>query len=179
MNWKRVRLSAGAAVGTALGLTFGAMGLASCEIARPFAGPGYSKKRGVTLPGAGETVTVGITNAQVDGATRKVFDDFTQQTIESLPSNDGFIGYSVRSRVLGNEVWTMTVWRDEAALDGFVGSSTHRAAMRQGLSPVIRAKFLRFAVATSDVPPKWDEVLARLEGVEFTNYRRVDGEAAR
>lgn len=147
--------------------------LASCGAARPFRGPGYSKSEGVTLPGAGPTVWVGITNAQVDSGTRGVFDDFTRQTIESLPSNDGYIGHSVRARVLGNEVWTMTIWRDEASLDAFVSSPTHRAAMRKGLPPVIRAKFLRFEHPTSEVPPTWDDMLKRLEAVEFKEYDRT------
>jgi heme-degrading monooxygenase HmoA len=144
--------------------------LVGCAGASAFSGPGYSKRQGVTLDGVGTTVMVGITNAQVDGATRAVFDRYTRETIESLPSNDGFIGYAVRSRILGNEVWTMTVWRDEAALDAFVRSPAHRAAIRRGLSPVVRAKFLRFEVPNSEVPPTWEDVLERLEHVEFVEY---------
>lgn len=151
-------------------------GAASCEVARPFSGPGYTKGRGVTLEGAGPTVMVGITNAQVDGATRGVFDEYTRKTIESLPMNPGFIGYSVRSRVLGNEVWTMTIWRDEASMEQFVGSPVHRAAMREGLAPVRRARFLRFELETSEVPPRWEDVLRRLEATEFKDYRREGGD---
>ncbi len=168
MKAKVIAIASAFAVGTAAVLS-----LASCEIARPFRGPGYSKSEGVTLPDAGPTVWVAVTNAQVDNATRGVFDDFTRQTIESLPSNDGYIGHSVRARVLGNEVWTMTIWRDEASLNDFVGSPTHRAAMRKGLPPVIRAKFLRFEHPTNEVPPTWSDMLKRLEAVEFKEYDRT------
>jgi heme-degrading monooxygenase HmoA len=171
MKGRLVRVLCFAAGGVAA--VFGA---ASCELARPFSGPGYTKGRGVTLEGVGQTVMVGVTNAQVDGATRGVFDEYTRRTIESLPSNPGFIGYSVRSRVLGNEVWTMTVWRDEAAMEQFVGSPVHRAAMREGLAPVTRARFLRFEVGTSEVPPRWEDVLRRLEAIEFKDYGGERGE---
>jgi heme-degrading monooxygenase HmoA len=147
-----------------------AFGLVGCAVARPFSGPGYTKHQGVTLDGAGTNVVVGVTNAQVDGAARGVFDEFTRRTIESLASNDGFIGYSVRSRPLGNEVWTMTVWRDSPALDSFVQSPAHRAAMREGLAPVVRAKFLRFEVPAAEVPPTWESVLDRLKRVEYVYY---------
>lgn len=155
-----------------------AVGLSGCQLATPFRGPGYSSREGVTLPGAHVTVWVGITNAQVDGRTRGVFDEYTRKVVRSLPEHDGFIGHSLRSRVLGNEVWTMTVWRDEAALDAFVSSPSHRSAMREGLAPVIRARFLRFELAASAVPPAWSEVLGRLEGVEFTNYAPPDARAS-
>lgn len=163
-------------IGAAIG---GASSIAGCAMATPFRGPGYSSRNGVTLAGVGETVWVGITNAVVNGSTRKVFDDYTRKVVRSLPTNDGFIGSSVRSRIFGNEVWTMTVWRDEAALDAFVSSPSHRAAMREGLAPVIRAKFLRCEVPRASVPPTWDDVLRQLEGVEYTNYDQGSAESPR
>ncbi len=164
-----MRVGAGAALLVCASVA-SVMGLGGCALASPFRGPGYSSREGVVLPGVGETVWVGITNAQVDRATRRVFDDHTRKVIDGLPASDGFVGYSLRSRILGNEVWTMTVWRDEEALDGFVSSSVHRAAMREGMSPVIRAKFLRFELPSDAVPMSWDEVLVRLDDVAFVNY---------
>jgi heme-degrading monooxygenase HmoA len=164
--WRLVLTAAVTMVAAAVGL----QGLAGCQMASRFRGPGYSRSNGVTLAGTGETVTVGITHALLDGRKRGVFDDYTRKTIASLPSNDGFIGSTVRTRVFGNEVWTMTVWRDEAALDGFVRSPTHRAAMREGIGAVTKAQFLRFQLPKEAVPPTWDDVMTRLKSVPFVDY---------
>lgn len=148
----------------------GLQSLAGCAIASPFRGPGYERGRGVTMPGTGETVTVGITHAVLDGKTRAAFDDYTNRTIASLPKNDGFIGHSARTRLFGNEVWTMTAWRNEAALEAFSVSPTHLAAIREGLSAVNQAQFLRMQVPKDQVPPSWDDVLARLKDVPVIDY---------
>lgn len=146
------------------------VGLSGCQLATPFSGPGYDPERGVTLADAGDTVTIGITNAIARPFKRAAFDDYTRRVIKSLPKNDGYVGHSVRSRILGNEVWTMTMWRDEDALNAFVRSDMHRAAMREGLSGVRRAKFLRMPWPRASLPPTWDEILARLESVAFVEY---------
>lgn len=151
-------------------LTMSVVGLSGCQLATPFAGPGYDRERGVTLADAGDTVTIGVTNAVVRPFQRAAFDDYTRRVIKSLPENNGYIGHSVRSRILGNEVWTMTMWRDEDALNAFVRSDTHRAAMREGLSGVKRAKFLRSQWPRTSPPPTWDDILARLESVAFVEY---------
>ncbi|MFN5946808.1 MAG: antibiotic biosynthesis monooxygenase family protein [Phycisphaerae bacterium] len=144
--------------------------LASCQMAAPFKGPGYTPGKGVTLPGATDTVWIGLTNAQLDGSNRAVFDDYTNRVIRDLPSREGHIGHSVRTRVFGNEVWTMTIWRDEAALNAFVRAPVHREAMREGISAVKSARFARFAWPASQVPPSWTEAKRRLSEVEPVTY---------
>jgi heme-degrading monooxygenase HmoA len=168
-NRRRAWLAPVSAALVALAAIAGLHVVAGCQVASPFRGPGFDRKRGVTLPDAGNTVTVGITHAILAG-DRSTFDDSTRKTIDSLPTNDGFIGFSVRSRVFGNEVWTMTAWRDEASLDAFVASPVHRAAMRSGLSAVARAQFLRLQVPKETMPLSWDEVLTKLENVPFVDY---------
>lgn len=144
--------------------------LMSCQVATPFKGPGYARGKGVKLPGATDTVWIGLTNAQLDGSNRATFDDYTNRVIRDLPNRDGYIGHSVRTRVFGNEVWTMTVWRDEAALNTFVRAPIHREAMREGISAVKSARFARFAWPASQVPPSWDEAKRRLSEVEPVTY---------
>lgn len=170
----RTRLGVLATVGdvliaAALGLTGAA--LAGCELATPFTGDGYRSGTGVTLPSAGDEVAVGVTHAVLDGNRREAFDEATRNVIASLPGLDGYIGHSVRARVLGNEVWTMTVWRDAEALDAFVRSPAHRAAMASGLPAVKRAQFMRLTWPTATAPPSWDEILVRLLDVRFVEYR--------
>ncbi|HEX8876543.1 MAG TPA: antibiotic biosynthesis monooxygenase family protein [Phycisphaerales bacterium] len=147
-----------AALATLAGL---ASTLGSCALATPFSGPGRSSD--------GDRVFVAVTNAVLHPDKRRAFDDHTRRVIESLPSHEGYLGHSVRGRVLGNEVWTMTMWRDEESLDAFIESPVHRTAIREGLSGVRTAKFLRFEWS-DETPPGWAEILRRLEGVEPIDY---------
>lgn len=147
-------------------------GLLSCEVSTPFRGPGYSRGRGVTLVDAGPEVVVALTHATLDGRTRGLFDLSTQKVLDSIVESPGLIGYSVRTRVLGNEVWTMTVWRDEAALDAFAGSAAHREAIRMGMPAVIDAQFHRMMVPASEVPPTWSAVKRVLKEVPTRSYAK-------
>lgn len=145
--------------------------LASCGVATPFRGTGWSASRGVTLPDAGPTVWVGVTNALLDGAKRGPFDRHTRLVLASLPDQEGYIGHSVRGRILGHEVWTMTVWRDADVLEAFIESAVHVEAIRQGLPAVRRAKFVRFEWPADRVPPAWADVLTRLDAATAIEYR--------
>ncbi|XVJ58155.1 MAG: hypothetical protein HEQ23_01655 [Tepidisphaera sp.] len=152
--------------------------LPSCEVATPFRGPGYARPDGVILPGAGPTVWVAVTYAVLDNSSRGTFDDYSRKVVESLPQNDGYIGHSVRAKLLGNKMWTMTVWRDEPALNSFVRSPLHREAVRKGLGGVLRGKFLRFEHPTDSAPPSWDDVLAQMQTIEYIEYGSANAGAA-
>jgi heme-degrading monooxygenase HmoA len=152
--------------------------LPSCEVATPFRGPGYARPDGVILPGAGPTVWVAVTYAVLDNSSRGTFDDYSRKVVESLPQNDGYIGHSVRAKLLGNKMWTMTVWRDEPSLNSFVRSPLHREAVRKGLGGVLRGKFLRFEHPTDAAPPSWDEVLAQMHAIEYIEYGSANAEPA-
>lgn len=159
-----------AGMGGAAALALGVLGLSGCALASPFAGTGYDEDRGVINPGAGDRVVVVITQAQLGRADRGEFDDHTRRVIRDLPNHEGYIGHSVRTRVLGDEVWTMTVWRDEAAMERFVTSPVHSAAIRAGLPAVRRAKFVRESWPAWAVPPTWGQALRRLDAEAFVEY---------
>jgi heme-degrading monooxygenase HmoA len=165
----------------AVGLAASALALLtlpSCEVATPFRGPGYARPDGVILPGAGPTVWVAVTYAVLDNSSRGTFDDYSRKVVESLPQNDGYIGHSVRAKLLGNKMWTMTVWRDEPSLNSFVRSPLHREAVRKGLGGVLRGKFLRFEHPTDAAPPSWDDVLAQMQAIEYIEYGSASAGAA-
>lgn len=144
--------------------------LTGCRLATPFAGTGYSSEGGVTLPDARDTAWIAITHAELIADKRAKFDEYTDLVVSSLPDNDGYIGHSIRARILGNKVWTLTVWRDEAALNAFVRSPKHRKAMRLGLSGVARAQFLRMELPLDAVPPSWKKIDNLLQKTEFVDY---------
>ena len=138
--------------------------LGGCATATPFRGPGYDPKAGVTLPGA-EPVIVAITQATLgdESDSRAVFWDHVSRVEASLGNRPGFVGYSKRAEVFGDEAWTMTVWADEASLTAFVRSDVHQAAIREVFGRLADARFARFAVEREDVPVSWDQALVRLD----------------
>jgi len=92
---------------------------------------------------------------------------FIRQTraIQSqLESSNGLVGYSLRAQLLGKKSWTLSVWKDEAALAEFVRKAPHAGTMKD-LRPQLTdaRRFVRWKVAGSDVPPKWDDALRRID----------------
>ena len=58
----------------------------------------------------------------------------TLRIMRALRSSDGLVGYSLKADLLRKTFWTVSAWRDDAAVAEFVRSDTHRAAM-VGLQP--------------------------------------------
>jgi heme-degrading monooxygenase HmoA len=130
--------------------------LAGCTIATPF------RSAAPAAPGPDRVVLV-LTHAVVEPVRRAAFDEHTRRVLESLPGQPGLLGYSVRRQVLGNEAWTMTVWRDEAARARFVASDVHRAAIAAGAPALRSVRFLRIEIAAAELPLSWSRALALLD----------------
>jgi heme-degrading monooxygenase HmoA len=113
--------------------------LSACQLATPIKGPGIARSGSFAAEKVGPKVFVGVTNAVLGAADRSEFDRHTRRVVKSLPTQAGYVGHSVRTRVFGNEVWTMTIWESHAALTAFVRSPVHQAAMREGLDAVTTA----------------------------------------
>lgn len=160
--------------------------LASCaEVATPFRGPGYDASTRTLIPAQiddnnndqleheasqGHTYVLALTNATLDRSRRGIFDDYTRKLEKSLPDTPGLVGFSIRARPLGSEVWTMTLWRSDEAADDFVGSPLHRKAMRAAMPAVLTSRFYR-GPWTSAKPPTWAEAKTLLESSPVNDYR--------
>lgn len=136
--------------------------LGGCTIATPYR----------SLPGQaaepGETRVVALTHAVLDPATRRDFDRQTEKIFNVLGQQPGIVGYSVRRQLFGNEVWTMTVWRDEASRARFVTSQMHRDGIADGGKAVRQGRFVRIEVPAAEAPIPWDRALALLESSAAT-----------
>ena len=142
-----------------IGLVAGAFALlGGCTISTPFKGPGYDRDDGVTGDRSGATVVVALTHA-VLGPERRNFDRGVDRVVDSLAQQPGLIGSSLRRELFGNEAWTMTVWRDAAALDAFVRSSVHQQAIRDGAGDLAGANFSRFELPAAALPIDWETAL--------------------
>lgn len=137
--------------------------LVGCTIAAPFKGPGYEPKKGITLEEV-DTVYVGLTLAELkkDPDLQAKFWYHVKKVEESLESLPGFIGYSKRTRLFGNQAWTMTVWTDEESLDNFVQSEVHQTAIRESMDALENANFARAELKREEIPISWEDALELL-----------------
>ena len=104
-------------------------------------------------------VVVGITHVTTgdDSSRNEIFWDHTMRVVDSLPAHKGYLGHKIRKQLFGNEAWTMTVWKDEKALQNFISGEKHSDAIQNGLDAVVKARFVRLMISKSDVPMSWDD----------------------
>ena len=72
-----------------------------------------------------------------------------------LATADGLIGYSLDANLLAKTFWTLSVWRDQEALDSFARGEPHRgviAAIRPHMKPTT---FVTWTSTGSEIPVKW------------------------
>jgi len=146
---------------------FSALVISGCTLATPFRGPGYEPGKGVIIKNQ-STVMVGLTHVVFhdDRTHRPAFWTHVDNVEDSLTEQPGFVGYSKRNQLFGNEAWTMTVWSDEQSMEDFVLSKDHRTAMRKGMDAIKESRFARFAVNTEQIPLTWEKALQQLDKYE-------------
>lgn len=86
---------------------------------------------------------------------------YTVQVAKQLASAQGLLGYSVLSRPLSKRFWTLSAWKDEAALRDFVHNQPHVRIMTALARDMEQTKFLRWTVKGSQLPLGWDDALRR------------------
>ncbi len=138
--------------------------LGACTVSTPFEGPGFDRQQGVAVEGD-EMLVVAVTNGELrDGyALRARFWDHVSRVEASLAARPGYVGHAKRRELFGDQVWTLSVWRDEASLEDFVRSETHQTAIREGMPALKTARFARFEMERKDLPITWDRAMTALE----------------
>jgi quinol monooxygenase YgiN len=86
---------------------------------------------------------------------------YTLQVTKQLASAQGLLGYSVLARPLSKRFWTLSAWKDEAALRDFVQQPPHVRIMTAIAPHMEQTKFLRWTVKGSQLPLGWDDALRR------------------
>lgn len=82
-----------------------------------------------------------------------------QQQLNAGP--DGLVGYSLLAKPLRSNYWTLSVWRDGAALGRFIQASPHREAMQELPKALSGFRTTRWNALASALPPGWSDALAR------------------
>ena len=75
-------------------------------------------------------------------------------------ASDGALGVSLVAKPFARRFWTLSAWRDRAALDAFVGQEPHRSTMRRFRPAMAQAKFVFWESDALPVP--WEEARGRL-----------------
>ena len=146
-------------------LAAAALFASGCTVGKPFRGPGFEPGRGVTLEEAGDTVLVAITHTVLnrDRMARRAFGRHLWKVVDAMPEQPGLVGYSVRRELFGDEAWTLSVWVDEASLEGFVRSEAHRNAIAVGGRALESVRFARIELEAEELPLEWPRALELLD----------------
>lgn len=137
--------------------------LAGCAISQPFSGPGWD---GELITDAEGPFVTAVTHTRAAKGAGKEFDRHVDAVLDQMEEQPGFIGGSLRGRIIGREAWTMTVWEDEASLGAFVGGGAHLEAMVDASSVVDGVWSVTYSVTREEMPPSWSHALDELEKVE-------------
>ncbi len=87
----------------------------------------------------------------------------TVRVMGQLQLTEGLVGYTLFAQPLAKRFWTLSVWKDEAALARFVHAQPHARTMEL-MTPRLRlTRFVRWRVKGSELPPSWGDALERFQ----------------
>ena len=69
--------------------------------------------------------------------------------------------YSLLAKPQRSRYWTLSAWADAAALAAFIAESPHRDAMSGLRTALPGFRTTRWTVPGGELPPTWDDALAR------------------
>ncbi|MCU1501282.1 MAG: hypothetical protein JWM12_636 [Ilumatobacteraceae bacterium] len=95
------------------------------------------------------------------GSTWKLFRG-SRAVRRQLLAAAGVMGFSMLAEPLSKHYATLSVWRDEAALDAFARDHPHDQLMADLALAMGPTKFVRWAIRGADGPPSWSNALERL-----------------
>jgi hypothetical protein len=82
---------------------------------------------------------------------------------QQLLTADGVLGFAMLAEPLRKNYATLSVWRDEEALNAFARTDPHGRLMAE-LAPSMNAqRFVRWKISGSDGTPSWTDALNRLQ----------------
>ena len=81
---------------------------------------------------------------------------------KQLAQADGLVGYTLRAKPLARDYWTLSVWKDQAALREFIRMRPHvelMTALKPFMGPT---KFVYWSITADDGQPSFTDALERL-----------------
>ena len=84
-----------------------------------------------------------------------------QEWLQFEYTSNNVFGYSVLARPLSKRFWTLSGWKDEAALSAFVQYPPHVRIITVLAPHVGDTKFVRWTVKGAQLPLSWEDALRR------------------
>jgi heme-degrading monooxygenase HmoA len=81
---------------------------------------------------------------------------------KQLLGTDGVMGFALLAEPLRRRYATLSVWRDDAALEAFGRSLPHRQLMTDLAEHMAPTTFVKWTMRGTDPRPTWHEALERL-----------------
>jgi hypothetical protein len=79
-----------------------------------------------------------------------------------LPRQPGLVSHSIRRELLGNQVWTLTIWRSTEDRACFFGSGLLPEAMARASTAIVSVCGVRLELPRSELPLDWSRALVAL-----------------
>jgi hypothetical protein len=132
--------------------------LGACSISMPFTYAPSAKKG---LPQ--DRLQVSITHATLHPDKRGIFDEQTMLVYREMDQQAGLVAYAIRRELFGNQVWTVSVWRDHESRMKFFMSDVHQRAIYMSQDAIETVRYKRVEMQRSELPLGWDKVKQMLE----------------
>jgi len=129
----------------------------NCAISSPFQKSSKIAQYNLTPD---SIVTVALTEVDIYGSysDKSTFWDRVSSVRSSLEENDGYLASAIRKEIFGSRAWTMTIWKNDEALEQFIYSRAHERAMKDGAPAVKNSKFYRSQRTWKELPMAWEVV---------------------
>ncbi|GAB2842184.1 hypothetical protein GCM10022221_46700 [Actinocorallia aurea] len=85
----------------------------------------------------------------------------------------GAHGVALKADLLRRTFWTLSAWKDEAAVRAYASAEPHRSAMRAKRSVMRESTFVFWTAPTDDLPVGWDEARRRVEDQRANEARKA------
>ena len=137
---------------------------------QPFGGLGYKPSEGGLQAPLQETYLASTTVIAIkpDEASGKRFFELSGPVIGQLPQMEGVIGWEVALSDKCGYGRTITVWRNEEAMMGFVMSDAHVAAMSESTSVSTAAVVTSWEIPAAEIPLSWDAARAKAAATKLS-----------
>ena len=83
----------------------------------------------------------------------------------------GALGLSLKVQPLKRTFWTLSAWRDKAALDTYAATDPHKSTMRSKRGVMRDSTFVFWTVPAAELPIRWDEAQRRIAEEEARTTR--------
>jgi heme-degrading monooxygenase HmoA len=142
-------------------LTLTSVKLLSCSYTAPW----RKTDLGRSMSNSSGKAVVVVTYAKRNKDQRGPFFRNVQNVLADLPNQDGLLGHSFRFQLLGNETWTISAWRDEAAVRKFSRSATHAVAVKDSATLTADVKIFTTIRKAWLLPLPWNEAVSEVSKV--------------